>query len=388
MSEKYTVRVTARKNKLSKKTGEIPIVIRITKDRESTEKTLFRIKPEYWDEDNQRVRKSHPNSIDRNNLIRERLAKYDSVAYKSVQASSSMGVETIRDKIKNKISLDYMEYADHQIQKMYDEGNFSMYKRDKSILTDFKNFTKKKSLTLYKFTPKLVDEFETYLLVKKENKRNTVTGKIKRLRKYAKDLFIENNLDFRDFPFRNYKTKTEDTVRVFLTEREFRKIVRYKAICKRANPLRSSLNLFLIECYTGLRISDILTLKWKHYQDGLIRKKMEKTNNLISILISEVDIADKIIEGRYRKAIRRNKQLNPEAYVFDILSEDIDKASPHERHNAISSATAKINKDLKELAKNTNITKTLSTHVARHMTFSNSLNMSMLKDYSNQQVTI
>lgn len=274
MNGKYTVRVTARENKKSKKTGEIPIVIRITKDRESTERTLFRIKPEYWDEENRRVKKSHPNSIEKNKQISDALAKHDNIAYKAVEVRDEFGVGAIRDKIKKKVSHNYIEYVEHQIADLYKKGNISMYKRDKCVIDDFKRFIKKDSLPLNQFSTQVVKDFETYLIVDKENQRNTVTGKMKRLRKYAKDLFVENNLDFRDFPFRNYKMKTESTEREFLTEREFRRLVYYKEVLRTpANEYIESLDLFLMECYTGMRISDLLTLKWKHYQDGLIKKK-------------------------------------------------------------------------------------------------------------------
>lgn len=369
MSGKYTVRVTARENKKSKKTGEIPIVIRITKDRESTERTLFRIKPEYWDEENRRVKKSHPNSIERNKQISDALAKHDNIAYKAVEVRDEFGVGAIRDKIKKKVSHNYIEYVEHQIADLYKKGNISMYKRDKCVIDDFKRFIKKNSLPLNQFSTQVVKDFETYLIVDKENQRNTVTGKMKRLRKYAKDLFIENNLDFRDFPFRNYKMKTESTEREFLSEREFKRLVYYKEVlCTPKNRYREALDLFLMECYTGMRISDLLTLKWKHYQDGLIKKKMEKTKDTITIMVAEIDVADKMIEVRQEKAIKENKQLNPEAYIFDVLKIDIDKVAPDKKLNAISSATAMINKDLKKLAKmrKIQIKKNLSTHVARH----------------------
>lgn len=65
MSAKYTVRVIVRRNKISEITGEIPVCIRTTKDRKSTYVTLFRIKPEYWDEINKRIKKSHPNATEK-----------------------------------------------------------------------------------------------------------------------------------------------------------------------------------------------------------------------------------------------------------------------------------------------------------------------------------
>lgn len=369
MSAKYTVRVIIRKNKLSKTTGEIPVCIRTTKDRKSTYKTLFSIKPEYWDEINKRIKKSHPNSTEKNKQISDALAKYDNIAYKAVEVRDEFGVGVIRDKIKKKVSHNYIEYVEHQIADLYKKGNISMYKRDKCVIDDFKRFIKKDSLPLNQFNTQLVKAFDTYLIVDKDNQRNTVTGKMKRLRKYAKDLFIENNLDFRDFPFRNYKMKTESTEREFLSEREFKRLVNFKEnICRPQNPRRNALHLFLMECYTGMRISDLLTLKWKHYQDGLIKKKMEKTKDTITIMVAEIDVADEMIEERYKKATKENKQLNPEAYIFDVIKIDLDKVAPDKKLNAISSATAIINKHLKEIAKNKNvhIKKNLSTHVARH----------------------
>ena len=369
MSAKYTVRVIVRKNKISKITGEIPVCIRTTKDRKSTYVTLFSIKFEYWDEDNKRVRKSHPNSTQKNKQISDALAKYENIAYKAIEVRDEFGVGVIRDKIKKKVSHNYIEYVEHQIADLYKKGNISMYKRDKCVIDDFKKFIKKDSLPLNQFNTQLVKNFDTYLIVDKENQRNTVTGKMKRLRKYAKDLFIENNLDFRDFPFRNYKMKTESVEREFLSEREFKRLVNFKEnICRPKNPRRNALHLFLMECYTGMRISDLLTLKWKHYQDGLIKKKMEKTKDTITIMVAEIDIADEMIEERYKKATKENKQLNPEAYIFDVIKIDLDKVAPDKKLNAISSATATINKYLKEIAKNktVHIKKNLSTHVARH----------------------
>lgn len=102
--------------------------------------------------------------------------------------------------------------------------------------------------------------------------------------------------------------KTESTEREFLTEREFRRLVFLKRTSvDPKNPRREALHLFLMECYTGMRISDLLTLKWKHYQDGLIKRKMEKTKDIIAIMAAEIDVADEMIGERYIKATRGNK---------------------------------------------------------------------------------
>ena len=57
------------------KNGAYPIGIRITKDRKSSYVfTGQTIEPEYWDEDKQRVKKSHPNSKRLNNLLLKELS--------------------------------------------------------------------------------------------------------------------------------------------------------------------------------------------------------------------------------------------------------------------------------------------------------------------------
>lgn len=364
MSEKYTVRVVARKNKISKVTGEIPICIRTTKDRKSTYVTLFSINLEFWDNQARRVRKSHPNSTEKNKQISDAIAKHENIAYKAIETNNDFGVASIRDRIKKKISKNYIEYVEARIQELKKRGNISMYKRDKCVIDDFKKFLKKDSLPLNQFTPEVVRKFETYLMVDKENQRNTITGKMKRLSKYARDLFEEDSLDMRYFPFRNYKMTTVENVRERLTERELYKIINLRLTP--VNLLYDTRQVFLMECFTGFRISDLLTMKWKHYQDGKLVKRMDKNDKEHSIYVDEIEEAEKIINIRYRRATMNNKQLNPESYIFNILKDDVDKVSAEKAHNMKSSATAIINKNLKELAKKTKIKKNLSTHIGRH----------------------
>ncbi|WP_304487068.1 tyrosine-type recombinase/integrase [Dysgonomonas sp. ZJ709] len=78
-------------------------------------------------------------------------------------------------------------------------------------------------------------------------------------------------------------------------------------------------------------------------------------------------IAMEIIEKRRRRNRNKNNgEINLNDYIFNILDVDLDKATKRQIHNAISSATAIINKRLKEIAIKAQIKKNLSTHVSRH----------------------
>lgn len=130
------------------------------------------------------------------------------------------------------------------------------------------------------------------------------------------------------------------------------------------SPLYDAREVFLFECFTGIRISDILTLKWKSVTDKEITISMRKTDKPLSIPLQNV--VKEILKKRRLILENNGAQILPEKYIFNILKVDIEKVSAQDALNAISSATAIINKQLKKIAEKAGITKNLSTHVARH----------------------
>ncbi|WP_394353447.1 site-specific integrase [Dysgonomonas hofstadii] len=55
-------------------------------------------------------------------------------------------------------------------------------------------------------------------------------------------------------------------------------------------------DVFLVECYTGLRISVILNLRWKNYNENELTVRMRKTDKDHVIKVNKV--VKKIIENR------------------------------------------------------------------------------------------
>ncbi len=79
---------------------------------------------------------------------------------------------------------------------------------------------------------------------------------------------------------------TEDTEAVALDEKELERI----RVCNlsRHPHLAEIRDLFLLECWTGLRFSDIIRLRPEHIQDDLIVIQQQKTNNYVTIPIHPV----------------------------------------------------------------------------------------------------
>ncbi|HCT93304.1 MAG: hypothetical protein A2X19_00465 [Bacteroidetes bacterium GWE2_39_28] len=358
----YSCKVIIRPEKKSKITNEVPVCLRIIKDRQITYKTIFKINPTFWDVEKCSIKKSHPNSNELNASISKEKAELEKEILLLNLSQETQGVSAIRNKIQKRTSLDFFQYADKYIEEVETRGNYSTYKKNKTVIWKLKNYLEKKTLPISNINIDFINKYEQYLSDTLGNNRNTITVNLKAIAKLLKEIYRQYELDENSNPFRKYKFKREKSNRPYLTEEELNKILNLKIRIR--NPLYDAKDVFLIESYTGLRISDILCLKWKDYSGDFINIRMRKTEELISIPLS--DVAKKIISKKENILENHNIQKNPDKYIFNILKIDVEKADKRDSLNAISCSTAFINKNLKKIAVLAGITKKLSTHVGRH----------------------
>ena len=315
-----TFRVMIRLKKLAKSTNQVPVCLRITKNRQVMYKTLLHIDPKYWDEKEQRIKKQHPNADLLNAQMAKKRAEYEREVALSTLASDSVGISTIRSKINNRTSFDLFEYAEKHINQLFDEGKHAIYKKHKSIVEKLKQYVTKDILPIKSITPDFIKQYENYLLRTVKNNRNTVTTNMKVLRKLVGDIYKNYDLDEINNPFRKMKFKWEQTDRVFLEIDEIKKIEDIKT--RLQSPLYGAREIFLFECYTGMRISDILTLKWKNVTDTEILITMRKAGKALSLPINNkvkkiLDKKRSILENNY-------SQIYSGKYVFNILKIDVE----------------------------------------------------------------
>lgn len=355
-------KVIIRKEKVSKITNEAPVCLRITKDRQSTYKTIVSVKPEFFDERNQCIKKSCPNAELLNAKISEFKTKIQCDVLLLNTSQNTIGVSMIRNKINEHLSLNLFEYADEYLQNIFINGNYSTYKKCKSVVLKLKKYTKKENLQISSITLDFLHKYETYLSTKIKNNRNTITVNMKVLSTIVGDIYKKYDLDETVNPFKKYKFKKTESERTFLEEYEIKQILDLKF--NRLSPLFDAREIFIVECFTGMRISDILSLKWKHYDGSIIKKQIRKNDrrNEIPVIPNVKDI----IEKRKSIIIANKIQVDPNDYIFNILKIDVDKATKQDALNAISSATVIINKKLKKVAIKAKISKNITTHVGRH----------------------
>lgn len=355
-------KVVIRQDKLAKSTNEVPVCLRITKDRRTTYKTLLHINPKYWDAKGQCIKKQHPNAELLNTTIAKQKASLEQDACLLTLANDSVSISTIRNKINDRTSFDLFEYADKYIEQLRQEGKHATYKKNKSVIKKLRFYVGKDTLPVKSITLDFVKQYEHFLMNNIGNNRNTTTVNMKALAKMVGDIFRNYDMDETNNPFRKVKFKREQTDRAFLEIEDIKKIQDLKF--KLGSPLFDARELFLFECFTGMRISDILSLKWKNVTGKEITISMRKTGKPLSI--PQSNVAQFILNKKREIMENSGGQITLEKYVFNILKVDVEKVSAQDALNAISSATAIINRQLKIIAEKAGINKNLSTHVGRH----------------------
>ena len=163
-----------------------------------------------------------------------------------------------------KKQTDFIEYFENFISKASNKGIY------KTTLFHFKALNNK--VTIAAINERLINDFKEYLLqnIKKQNTAAKYFVSLKTvLNQAVKDKIISSN------PFLNIELiRKNDTERSFLTIEELRQLSHTD--CKHPEIKRA----FFFACYTGLRISDIIALRWSNIVGNNIYHKQKKTKEL------------------------------------------------------------------------------------------------------------
>ena len=357
-----SVSIILRTNKVNKK-GECPIAFRIIKDRKATViASGYFIDPLHWDEENKKIKASAKNRDSKETVARinaqitKRFGEIQNELIDIDGLNKRVSRSHIKEQLHGKTYQDFYEFAKKVVLSYKAENKIGTYARTNTIINKLEEFAP--SLTFHDVTPKFLADYEYHLkTIKNPNSINTIHANIKFIRVIFNRAYREELIEYDLNPFLKYQLKTEKTQRVYLTEEELENFKNVETTPGTKIELHK--DMFVFASYTGgLRISDMLQLQWKHFNGEHIDFTIKKTGNQLSIKIPNKAL--EIIE-KYKPS-----KINAHSFIFPMLQEGTLNLSATEIDNAISSATAYVNKNLKLIAAKAEIEKNISFHTSRH----------------------
>ena len=224
-----------------------------------------------------------------------------------------------------------------------------------------------KNLAWNDLTPEFLEEYEAYM--REEGKsQNTIGIYLRSLRAVinygiANGLFAKEYYPFGRKSHGKYQIPAAQNKTRALSKKEVEAI---KALeVKPGSRKELARDFWLFSYYAnGCNIKDIVHLRWKDidWKEGVIqfvRKKTERANKSNQVQITAV-IHPHITEVIQRRGVDDSQ---PENYVFSIIDAN---QTAEEQHKHTQEFVRRINIGLKQIAKELNLTKNLTTYTARH----------------------
>lgn len=367
-----TVKILLKKNKSNRK-GQSPLYLRITKNRKTQFISLgIYLSAIHWDEVRCRVKKSFPNSQRTNNFLAQKVAEGEGVALEMESNSKYVASQKIKETIMGKNSESFFKFAQRYIQETENNNKVASAKRAKSIIKKIKTYVTNQDLLFEEINVNWLRNYESYMRTKLGNATNTIHTNLKFIRKLIHDAIAEELLPIEKNPFARFKLKWDQTRKEYLTEEELHRLDTLPLVKNSAKDHHR--NMYVFAAYTGgLRISDILMLKWKDFDGEKICMQTKKAATMVSIKLPSRSLE---ILKQYQK-----KESQKEDFIFPFLKNDVDYKDNWLLNRSVSSATAYTNNDLKDIAKAAAIEKHLHFHTSRHTWATRALQKGMRIEY-------
>tara|TARA_R110002033_G_scaffold171215_1_gene218639 strand:- start:19263 stop:20498 length:1236 start_codon:yes stop_codon:yes gene_type:complete len=351
-----TVQVVLRKKKNTQ--NLYPVTIRITKDRKTSFISIGQyIDLKFWDVQNRRVKKSHPNASRINHLILKKLAQANDKLLDAEINEDSISASQVRENVKGKNKKDFFDIAELHLENLEKAEKYSQHLTQKGRIGKFKKFVGKDTLHFKEITVFLLKNFESYLLNQEKRKPRTAINYMILIRKIYNLAISDGLVEHSNYPFGKGKIQ----IRIPESDKVGLSIVEVKRL-ESANNLtdaqQNAVNVWLTSFYfAGIRVSDVLQLRRSDFNDGRLLYRMNKNQKVVSLKVPK---KAKAILDLYKEPDISNNDL-----IFPYLR-GTNFSDAKELLTRTKTVTRTLNRRLELVAKYLEIDKKLSMHIARH----------------------
>lgn len=339
--------------------GTYPIAIRVTIERKTTYiYTGYSAHESEWDANNQSVKKKYPNSERLNNLIQQKKAEATKEVITAQSQSNNVTLAAVRKQLKPKAGSTFFAQADLFIANMRAAGKYNRVKPEQSRLDCFKTFLKSKDITFNEITVPLLNQYKAWLKGARNVSERTIANNLLIIRTIYNQAIKAKVIDDKSYPFGKEKIpiKFPDSIKIGLIPSEVKAL---EELDLSAEPyMDHARNIWLFSFYfAGVRISDVLRMKWSDFQDDRLYYVMGKNMKTGSLKVP--DKAFRIVQ-KYSNDEHKHDLIFPELKVLPDLS------STYNVQRKIAHAVKRLNTALAKIAERVGLTKPLTMHISRH----------------------
>lgn len=333
-----------------------PIAIRITKDRKTSFLYIGQyIQKSQWDKTNGQVKKSHPDALNINQLILKKLSKVNRGLLDAETNREYISSKNIKNLVIYKKTNDFFKIAIVYLKNIEDRKKFHQLDVEIKRIGEFKKFLKKDKLFFDELNVQLLIKFGNFLLNERNLSKRTVVNYMITIRTIFNLAITHSSVDVKLYPFGKgkYQIKFPETKKIGLNSDEITVLENFKDLTRAQE---YALCAWLLSFYfAGIRVSDVLQLKWKDFLDNRLYYRMNKNSKLVSL-----KVPDKVL-----KILDKLERHEDSVFLFKEL-EGVDINDNRLFRTRIKTATRNFNRRLEIVAEKVGIDKKMSMHIARH----------------------
>lgn len=346
-----SIKAVLRKNK--NKDNTYPLVIRITKDRRTSYIAIgHSVMLADWNKTEGKVKKSHPNSARLNNLITKKLAEANDKLIELETSGKDTSVRVIRKAAKGTKEGTFFKQAELYCKNLEKEGKFNRLSNDQPKINVLREFLGG-DVNFSELDTETLKRFKAWLKGTRKVSERTAINYFVLIRSIFNQAIAANVADRKHYPFGKGRIviKFPDSSKIGLSMEEVR-VMEEVELTALENHAR---NLWLFSFYlAGMRVSDVLRLRWSDFHDGRLHYAMGKNSKSGSLKVPEKAL---VLLEEYRR---------DSVLVFHDLEGLENLADNYEVQRRIKSRLHEINERLKSAASKAGIDKPLTMHIARH----------------------
>ncbi len=339
--------------------GQYPIALRIIKNRIPKYINITWIDEKHWNAKDRVVKKSHINHLQINNKADSKLALARNLITNYESENKEYDLDRLVQRVKgNRVGIGFFRIADEHLSYLKKTKKLGTIRSVKYHVQRFRDFTKDENITFEEINTRLLKRFIAYL-EEHGYKSTTISSNLSFIRNMYNNAIDEDLVKADLYPFgkkSSIKIKNTSTAKIGLNTDELKRFENVEL--EVGSKIWHTQKVFLFSFYlAGMRIGDVLTMKWSEIQNGRLYYSMNKNTKYDSLQLPKKAL--EILEHYKPLKKRANDVVFP--YLKDVNLKNIEVLD-----KKVDNAKSTFNYYLKRIAKKAEIQKTISCHIARH----------------------